>query len=562
MDGFGAGMGWDFDALQKKKEENWWTSYSDLFMMLSVVFLLLYVNTALRNTSSAIKNFVDMKKMQIENQDLKEQTRVYSTLKERYLEKNASEDERKTYEKLMAKLDLLQEDAKAEKRKLMEQAQENEEKAEALNQYQQIIRNIINANVLAKAGIKKRDAKIEEKKVQLAQTEQTLQQRTSELSERNQQVEQLQSEVVNKSNEISNINNEIAKNQRELEQNIKLLREKESNNSQLNQMISNLKAQTATKVAALNAQNAQAEQELARTKSELGGLEQALGSAKSQLGSVQGELGQVKGELGQVKGELGKAAGELGKAKGMLGSLKNELESTKGQAKAIEGKLRNVEQEATKYKEYVHTLEREKSDLSRDLGRAKEALEAKRTLANRIKNALNKAGVDSQVDPKNGDVIINFGNEYFDTDKSNLKPGMITTLEKFFPAYAKSLLGSKDYSDQIHSVEIIGFSSPTYRGKFVDPQSLSEGDRTAVNYNLDLSYRRARSIFQHITNKQKFTFQYQQDLLPLLKVTGRSYLSDNVKGRDLKSGLNHEEFCAKYDCKKSQKVIIRFEVKN
>src|SRR5690606_2806687 len=104
--------------------------------------------------------------------------------------------------------------------------------------------------------------------------------------------------------------------------------------------------------------------------------------------------------------------------------------------------------------------------------------------------------------------------------------------------------------------------SPTYRGKYVDPQSLSQDDRTAVNYNLDLSYQRARSIFNQIFDTKKMQYENQKKLLPLVKVTGRSFLSDGVKGKDLKSGMDHKEYCAKYNCKKEQKVIIKFNLRD
>ena len=111
-------------------------------------------------------------------------------------------------------------------------------------------------------------------------------------------------------------------------------------------------------------------------------------------------------------------------------------------------------------------------------------------------------------------------------------------------------------------MEIIGFSSPTYKGRYVDPQSLQDQDRAAVSYNLDLSYNRAKSIFSYMFDKKSMTYQHQKDLLPLVKVTGRSFLAEEVKGRDIASGLAIKDYCAKYNCEKSQKVIIRFNLKD
>jgi hypothetical protein len=63
-------------------------------------------------------------------------------------------------------------------------------------------------------------------------------------------------------------------------------------------------------------------------------------------------------------------------------------------------------------------------------------------------------------------------------------------------------------------------------------------------------------------NKNEMIYQHQKDMLPLVKVTGRSFLAEEVKGRDIASGLDHKDYCAKYNCEKSQKVIIRFNLKD
>ena len=58
------------------------------------------------------------------------------------------------------------------------------------------------------------------------------------------------------------------------------------------------------------------------------------------------------------------------------------------------------------------------------------------------------------------------------------------------------------------------------------------------------------------------SYQHQKDLLSLVKVTGRSYLADGVKGRNIASGVPVSEYCAQYDCKQSQRVIIKFNLKD
>lgn len=138
-----------------------WTSYSDLFMGLCVVFLLLYVTASLRTGTTGLQQQIEKEKMVQEVHDLRNQLKAYNSLKKDYLETEATNEDQAMYKQLMDKLSLLKEEAKTEKDKLRQQALENEMKETALNKYQQMVRNVVNANMVSKSRIKKRDNIIE-----------------------------------------------------------------------------------------------------------------------------------------------------------------------------------------------------------------------------------------------------------------------------------------------------------------------------------------------------------------------------------------------------------------
>jgi hypothetical protein len=77
---------------------------------------------------------------------------------------------------------------------------------------------------------------------------------------------------------------------------------------------------------------------------------------------------------------------------------------------------------------------------------------------------------------------------------------------------------------------------------------------------MDLSYRRARSIFKYILDKKNMQYEHQKDLMLYLKVTGRSYLQTSPLEKLPKASIAKEEFCAEYDCEKFQSAIIRFNL--
>jgi hypothetical protein len=135
---------------------------------------------------------------------------------------------------------------------------------------------------------------------------------------------------------------------------------------------------------------------------------------------------------------------------------------------------------------------------------------------------------------------------------------MKNLLEKAMPAYSKSLFENSKISKKISAVEIIGFASPIYKGRFVDPNSLDPNDKMAMKYNMDLSYRRAKAIFNHVLDETDSNFKHQKELLGLIKVSGRSFLEViSAPKRNVASGA---DFCKVNDCKKAQRVIVRFSM--
>lgn len=536
-------MSWDYDKIkeQGRESDNMWSSYSDLFMMLSLVFLLLYVVAGIRSGTDNLQKNLEYQRLALEASDLREQNRVYNTLKDDYLEKQASQKEQETYEQLMDKLSLLKDEAKKEKQRLREEAKENEQKEMALNRYQQIIRNIINANMLAKAGIERRDEIIQDKR-------ETIQEREKTLAQRDKTIEQKDSTIRQSRQQIRENQKTIAQKQRELERKDDIIEESRQIVQQQQQRITSLNLSIEER----NQQIEQNQREIQESKQQLDFQIQQLQKKEKNKKKLQARINELKKN---TEAKIKELESENKEANEQLASLNEEVESK-------EAKLKRAQDEQKKFKEYVGSLEKEKDDLAKDLAKSKKTLRAKRDLAKKIRDALKKAGVDAQVDGKSGDVVLNFGNEYFDTNKAFLKPKMQKILKKFVPIYAKSLFGDEKIASKIEAVEVIGFASPTYKGKFIDPQSLNQEDREAVAYNLDLSYQRAKSIFEYMFDTKKMRYKYQKSFLPKVKVSGRSFLSDDVRGRDVEQGLNRKEYCAKYDCKKSQRVILKFDLKD
>ena len=227
-----------------------------------------------------------------------------------------------------------------------------------------------------------------------------------------------------------------------------------------------------------------------------------------------------------------------------------------GNLEGTKQKLASVERQ---YGDSIGALQKTNQTLQRDLNASVNKLVAQRRLAAQLKSNLRAVGIDADVDPKTGDLTISFGDEYFDTGSATLKPGMVQVVRKMMPVYAKSLFENAEIARKLDTVEIVGFASPTFQGRVVDPQSMAAGDRAAVNYNMDLSYKRAKSIFDFAFDQKKIAFEKQKNLLPLVKVSGRSYLT--ADRAPASKGGNDSDYCANNNCQKHQIVVIRFTLK-
>lgn len=594
-------MSFDYDKITKRSSEhtNFWTSYSDLFLMLSTVFLMLYVIASLKSGTYGIQKNMEYQRLSKEAQDLKEQIRVYNALRDEQLQ-NSGEEEQQVYAQLMDKLKLLQEEAKHEKEDLRRQAKENEQKEMALNKYQQLVRNIINTNILAKSQIKRRDQIIVKKEDTIAQKEVAIAQKDDQIQDLSTEVAQKEQMIEENQQKIDAINNALANK-------IKTLRAEQSrakmSKQALQKAIADLKNRSEEQVRELETRNRMASQELNQVKT-------TLDSAQAKLTQTVAQVEQVKAQSEAEKRAL---VAQLEKTRAgyqnQIESLRREGESrlaaeraefqrnlaktkltaaqkaqreaefrAQAEAKAnalsgrlqdLEGKVRSSSQqlEAAKQGEAramasVEGLKKANEVMGEDLRKAKEIAEAKRNLARQIQANFKKAGIQAQVDTGTGDVTLTFPDDYFGTGQAMLTEGMQKRLNTFIPSYTSALFSDPKTAEKISNVEIIGFASPTFKGKYVNPQSLKAQDREAVEYNLKLSFNRANSIFKHIFDTTRLKYKHQEDLLPMVKVVGRGYLPAGKQGSDIPSGLPESEFCKRYNCNQAQKVVIKFNLKD
>lgn len=471
-------MNLDYEKLKFKhtsKEGEQWASYSDLFMVLSIIFLLLYVVASVRSGTLALQDKAIAQKVKKENEKLKAKVQVYESIKDDFLDEEASVKEQKKYQALMRKVSLVVLEQEQKEKDLAQKYFLQKQKNRELNSYQQELATLINQNALLKASLLEKKDQLNFSKLELKELETELRDQV--------QIREKQAKALKFSQT--------------------LIRERKIENKDLKQNIQDHVAKDVEKVETIAAKRIL---ELSQKHS-------------NQLANLQAENRKLSAQIEDIKKKYGD---RLLLKKFQVGSLKKKLSSS----------LAKMENSGAK----------------------------KMAIAQIIEQSFKDKGVPVDINEKTGDIILSFDNEYFDNGKAILKPGMKETLNRFIPLYAQTLLGNKEVRDEISGIEIMGFASPTYNKRYVDPTSLDPKYKEAVNYNLDLSYQRAKSIFNYVFDTRRMKYPYQRDLRSLIKVTGRSFVTEKKAGRSIASGTSWVKFCQKYNCEKSQRVIIRFEV--
>lgn len=498
---------------KKKKESNIdFGSYSDLFMVMSFVFLFMYVVSTINTGITVIQ---ERHRSQSERKRLETTVAKY----ERKIDTELNEEQKKEYDHLTAGLLKLKEDAKIAREYQEKMAQLAIQKEKELDEYQETINAMMIDKLKSRESIQEKDKIITkvttESENVIKNQERAIASLKEDLEVKTHILDEKTAEIKKRTLEVETIEKRVIE-----------LRTKE--------------------VLAKN--QAKELQELSNvlTKKEL-----ELANAKKMQTSLQNEKDSVvensKAQLQKIQQERDSQARN---AHAEFARLNDEKASIKAQGQA------DLEQ-------FKKEKDLELAGLKTKYLKATEGL--RKEIAVSLAGKLSDSGLSASVNPSTGDVTVHFKNAYYDYNSSVLKEAMKEELKVFIPLYAKSLFENKKYASSISSVEIIGSASPSFKGKYVNPRSMASADeKQAMNYNMDLSYRRAKGIFEYTFLTNELAFEHKDEILHLIKVSGTGYLQamDELVSLPEASQDQKKGFCGTYNCEVFQKVTLRFNLKD
>lgn len=222
-----------------------------------------------------------------------------------------------------------------------------------------------------------------------------------------------------------------------------------------------------------------------------------------------------------------------------------------------DAKLNTCMAKATDLDERNKNLKESLNDFAHKVANVKGKLRS--GIAKDLAKAFEQAKLNVLVDNKTGNVVLQM-NENFRFKKNSyyLNKKAKETLKKIIPIYSKVLFGNKNISNKINSFNVVGHASPSFRGKYVDPE---DQNSKAYSYNMRLSAQRASSITNYIFSDSIGSYEHKSSLQVFTKAIGQGYIKPVPKvnvGRSLASTGT----CGKFDCFSSQRVEISFTLKD
>lgn len=378
-------MSFDYDKLKKKHDSGeQWTSYSDLFMVLSVVFLLLYVVASVRSGTHSIQQQFVNKELVQKAQNLETQINAYNNLKDDYLDKEASDKEQEMYKQLMGKLVLLEEENSREASELRAKALENEKKEAALNEYQQMIRNVINANVLSKSKLKRRNRAIATQRDTIAMQVGTIEEKENDIiakdltiSSKNKRIEEIKSEIKKLDREVESKKGIIAEKNTIISSKLEVLTQKQGeikklrndikgkelliskNNNKIKRIstglekeINKLRRLRKNHKLSKKLYNIEIKRIQAKSKRRISRLVKTNNSIENKLALVSNKVTSVKSELDLANKAIDEQKNLKTKLARELSTIQSQVEQTKKSyeesSNALKGKISSLEQQKLK----------------------------------------------------------------------------------------------------------------------------------------------------------------------------------------------------------------------
>lgn len=286
-------------------------------------------------------------------------------------------------------------------------------------------------------------------------------------------------------------------------------------------------------------------QAVSQEASDFSGQAEKLGSQLNKLSEERGEY-QKQVMMGQSK---------INGLKGTISGLQNRIEAVEtqyqGQLVKLNNQLGQTRKKVASLSSTLQKKERKMKTLAKQLDKV---AELKGKIGRKIAEQLKDAGILVQCDPNTGTITLSMDETFsFRNNSYQLSDDAKQKLQKLVPVYVQTLLGDLETQKLIRNIQVVGHASPRYKYKHFSP---AEGTAEAYQYNMELSVNRAQQVTEFIFGKEMGPYVFRDKFKEYVQVTGQSFMNPiHVDVADVR------EACGDYDCARSRRVEISFQLR-
>lgn len=528
-----------------------WASYSDLFTNVAIIFLVMFVFALVRSTVSQIKSAhqkqkhenelkgklskkeaeLNTKRIKKVEEAVTEMQKYESVIDEKVAELNEYAKKLQTNKQLLKDVIAAQEKQdsllKASEEKLQAEEELRKEKQFALEAAELRVKVLNEELVHAELEVKQRESnyqkKLQEKSTALETTQKQFSERMSSLTSR------------------------LAKAETDAATLRKELSEKNALDESRSHELNTYKRQLASLESELEHNKTMA--------SDLGSERKRLSDALSKLTS---EQNQLKKEYANLLNRSSQSEANASEKERKLNEVSAQLKNLQANANQWKTEFQKQFAEAAKLKGLLSDSQKKFNELATTMTKLKDSV--KNNVATKLSEKFKEAHLPAEVNLKTGEVILLSGEGFhFEKGSAKLSKDAKSMLKKLIPVYASVLLGDEAIYSQIHYISMEGHSSPSFGGKFINPE---EGNSDAYSFNMRLSAMRAASVANYLMSDEIGPYPHKARMKQLLHSVGYGFMKPVPAVPDLNRLPASETGCGPWDCIKSQRVQINFLLKD
>jgi len=583
------------ESLDSNQDQNQvWTSNSDLFMAVAVVFLMMFVYALLAASVEKIHSAqIEQEQKMLDRGLIPKRQKVQHDKDVKQLTASISDidTQQKILDDYLSKVQMLSKTISERKKTLTRLQEGHLNKNIALQKANKLIRSqSFEINSLVN--------NIQDLSLQLNKAENQNQNKSEKIQKMNkhakmqdEKIAMLKTITDSKEKDIKKLQQNVLVREQSLDNKERVVEAKdafitklkatiEANDKKIAGLNSNIKSQK-DKLYEQNQTNKKLDNNIKNYQEKLSKSNQANQNLGKELNEQKALNGTIKTELTSVGKSLSASRSQLeafGKKENLFDKemmilkkknqeLKKMVNTEKKKTEQAEVKLTHTEKKAfTEKQQLKQTQQKMKKQAAykeREIKKLKNQAyhkELRKVIASNMAVRFKDLGIDVALDRKTGKIFLRSDQSYlFANDSFTVQEDMQLKLKKLIPVYAEELLSNPKISPLITDINIVGHASPRFEGKPVDP---IKADSRAYRFNMRLSINRANAVANHIFHRQFGEFSNKEKFRGLLAVSGMSF-SRPISAEQNQNALQtvpdkQQAPCGIYDCTQSRRVEISF----